>query len=339
MFGEHYLQDQINRSVCIEMKSNIHQTAKLKYSKIINPREVYESEMRYDSTRQKWVKVRTSTTKSVKPLTSLRDSNREDRQGNRYSRPIQLYRWWFLNLKLALELEEQGYAFVQRRKKSKGRGKNKGYDFVEVKRRVIVKRSKYQGWDLNQVKTLRFNEWWQTHKDMFVEIPKDVRLIDDPRDISKNEHTMIFQVDTRTNIEDSIRAIRSSLTPFKSKGRTGRSTTGWEIIGKPSLEGLFNQYNALLMYLDGKSDKEMLSWGKYRSTRKHTDPDGIIRDTQIRFHKEKKGKTGAEDQGHGSLSSNAENIRKLLDPARTRVLTVADGDFASNGKDYFAIRK
>lgn len=64
---------------------------------------------------------------------------------------------WFLFLKLGLELENQGTILVMK-------DSTRLVDGTKTKRityKIKVNKSKYKDWDLDQVLTLKFDDWWK----------------------------------------------------------------------------------------------------------------------------------------------------------------------------------
>ena len=128
---------------------------------------------------------------SADPAQNKQSARVNKETGRTLDRGIQLYRMWFNFLKLALELEELGVSIVRKKetyitnhnnwnetipkniidksRRTEGGSKSGGMDSIAAifrcKRieKVKVKRSRYEGWDLDQVLTQTFNTWWKTH--------------------------------------------------------------------------------------------------------------------------------------------------------------------------------
>ena len=79
---------------------------------------------------------------------------------------IHSYRMWFRFLKLALELEQQNATLIMRFAQTR-KVKQSIPLQPEIVKKIKVKRSKYKGWDLDEVLTKSFDDWWQTHSHLF----------------------------------------------------------------------------------------------------------------------------------------------------------------------------
>ena len=126
--------------------------------------------------------------------TRLRDEPHLDRDAriNRESggvldKGIQLHRHWFRYLKLALELESLGkkvelvtaQSYINKITKTAGKDGAEiegipdslgGVEVLSRARKVVrvgVNRSRYEGWNLDQVLSDSFNKWWDTHSHLF----------------------------------------------------------------------------------------------------------------------------------------------------------------------------
>ena len=85
---------------------------------------------------------------------------------------IHAYHYWFLFLKLSLELESQNATMIMKFEQTNKEIKTKFKPAVHQKIKVL--RSKYKGWDLDQVLTQSFNVWWKSHRHLFSEQICDV---------------------------------------------------------------------------------------------------------------------------------------------------------------------
>lgn len=112
-------------------------------------------------------------------------------------RSIQIYRFWFMFLRLALDCEDNGI---------------KIYDYKNHKNiSVKVNKKFYKEWDLDRVKTDNFNNWWQDHKHLFLETKTEIvnNVIDD-------DNYIHVRIDKRSKKIDVIRDIRKLIEPNKS---------------------------------------------------------------------------------------------------------------------------
>ena len=243
-----------------------------------------------------------------------------------------MYRWWFRYLQLALELESLDFTFTEYRRIPATK-KKKGFD-KPYRHKVVVNRSKYEGWDLDEVLTSNFDRWWKGHSDLFVEVSTQTTEIMNPADVVPNEYHRYFRIDTRMTTASTIRSLREQLD---SKRRSTKWTSKWVPTGEVRQEKLFNTYNALVMWLQGKTTKEILSSGLFRASRGRDVvyvEDQVGRgDTRSRSSKGQVFLTGT----HTLAKENMDKMKDLLNPGRRLVLIVADGYFAKHprNKKYF----
>ena len=325
---------------------------KLKYSKVIRPRQrpIYVDE--FGKLHQEPVSTENIDYREY-------EHTKRHIKGVTTPRKIQLYRWWFRYLKLSLELEQQGYVFEERRKiKTKKKGKV-GYIYKPVKEKVVVNRKKYEGWDLDQVLTDTFDNWWKTHLHLFVEIPDHITEITSSDQIVDDPNYRYFRVDTRMLVKDSVKSFRKMLDGVRgSSNRTSLFT----VQGNIRQEKLFNTYNTMVMSINGKSNKEILSSGLFRKSRGKeikyienvssggTQESNLKYQTRTKYEKVKSGKNmdrvqrdyysdprrkGVSDTKFEKRGSkeNLDRLRELLVPGRRLVLTVCDGYFSKHPKD------
>jgi|TARA_B100000315_G_scaffold85009_1_gene77899 hypothetical protein len=316
---------------------------KLKYTKVIKPRQrnIYVDvfgKLHPEPVREESVEYR-----------EYRDT-RTNIKGVITPRKIQMYRWWFRYLQLSLELEELEYTLTENRR-IKGTKKKKGFD-KEYRHKVVVNRKKYEGWDLDEVLTSTFDKWWKGHSHLFVETPTHTTEILKPEDMVLGDHYRYFRVDTRMGTNRSIRTLRQQLETHR---RSSKWTSQWTPIGEIRQEKLLNVYNTMVMWLQGKSTKEILTSGLFRTSRGKEikyEVDKSGGGHNLKYHRkskfEKNKRTGEiirkgfDDEGkyfqeRGS-KSNLDKMRKeLLEPGRRLILTVCDGYFSKHprGKQYF----
>ena len=299
---------------------------KLQYSKVIRPttRKTFDTYVSKETGRM--VSIETGT--ETREYREYRET-RGDIKGVITPRKIQMYRWWFRYLQLSLELEDLGYTFTENRR-IKGTKKRKGYD-KDYRHKVVVNRKKYEGWDLDEVLTSNFDKWWKGHSYLFVETLSKTTEILDPGDMVFDDHYRYFRIDTRMTTKDTLQSIRQHL---ESNRRRSNWTSKWTPTGEIRQEKLFNIYNTMVMWSQGKSTKEILTSGLFRRSRGR----------EITYE---------EDLGRGGRSTsfyrggqvekrsskvNSDKMRKdLLEPGRRLILIVCDGYFAKHprNKKYF----
>ena len=283
---------------------------KLKHSRVVRPT--------YDKNPDK-------EKRKPKDTTGLRYTKRT-KEGVTIPRAIQLYRYWFLYLKLALELEALDYVFRETKrekiKEKKKMGDKEGSRVIDTPllEPVVVNRRRYEEWDLISVRDDKFDVWWKSHKSLFIEDPT-VELFLDKKDIgSQIRHIQgatqyrYFRSDSRKSVTDTLKEIRHFLV--KDRKRRTVTKSRWEIQGEMREEALFNRYNALIMNIEGMKSPDILKSGLFRRSR---------RSEVIRSH---------------DSQLNSQRMRDLLKPAKRIVLSVSDGHFMKGPKwdDYFKRR-
>ena len=149
------------------MNKNSEQTGHLTYSKPLNPR----------------VGVTRVSSRIFK--------------GDVLGRSIQMYRMWFLFLRLGLDCEDNQIPII---------------DYVNNKKiRVRVNKRFYKKWDLDRVRTDKFDDWWKDKKYLFIET--EPMIVDE---INEDENSVYIKVDKRQKVEDVIRGVKKILKPTKS---------------------------------------------------------------------------------------------------------------------------
>ena len=280
-------------------------------------------------------------------------------------RKIPMYRWWFRYLQLALELEQLGYSFAEYRR-IPGKNGKKGYD-KEFRHKVVVNRDKYIGWDLDELMTTNFDKWWKGHSHLFVETPTRVTEMSSGEVVKAHDYYRTFRVDTRMTTTSIIKDLRLHLE--KSR-RASAWSSQWIPTGEYRQEKIFNCYNGLVMWLQGKTTKQILTSGLFRKSRGQEIKyevdygSGGTQSSNRKYHaktkyqtsiRDKKGKNmervqrdhfsvpvrvGVTDTKFDERNAkvNLDKMRKeILMPARRFVLIAADGYFAKHprNKKYF----
>ena len=105
---------------------------------------------------------------------------------------IQIYRMWFLFLKLGLDCEDNKITIFDHKE-----GKD-----IKVK----VNKSYYKEWDLKLVRTLNFDKWWNLKKVMFLESKPEI-----VNGWEKDNDHLYIKVDKRQKTEVVIKEIRELL--------------------------------------------------------------------------------------------------------------------------------
>ena len=176
--------------------------------------------------------------------------------GRTLDKGIQLYRLWFRYLKLALELEEMKVSlvikneflergafrhdkrvqnvpeevkvrirrqFAERKLKEDLKGsEHTGGELEAVWRlkhieKVKVKRSAYKGWDLDQVLTDSFDNWWKTHSYLFEgHTPKFIN----PKDVSEDNNNFLYIRIDKTSQRRDVQMFFNDEVAKQLKGKT-----------------------------------------------------------------------------------------------------------------------
>lgn len=147
-------------------------------------------------------------------------------------RNIQWYRYWFLFLKLALEMEGD----------------------VLLGEEIKVNRKFYKKWDLDEISTLKhfqFDKWWKSHRQLFQATP--ISLV---KDID-GEDCLYVKIPIHRLETDVTKEFRE-LIRGKLKGDkhdypfTANDTT--------SFLKIHQQYNVLILTRNGASQKQIMEW-------------------------------------------------------------------------------
>ena len=133
----------------------------------------------------------------INPRVGTNRVNNRVFKGDVLGRSIQMYRMWFLFVRLGLDLEDNEIPIT---------------DYVNNKKiKVRVNKKFYKKWDLERVKEDRFDDWWVDKKHLFIETePMLVNEIDD------DDNYFYIKVDKRLKKEDLIRGVRNLVKPTKS---------------------------------------------------------------------------------------------------------------------------
>ena len=203
--------------------------------------------------------------------------------GKTLDKGIQLYRLWFRYLKLALELEEMRVSVVvknqvevrnhllappeviqrmekevakkregQKKSEHAGGTKEAVWKLKQIER-IKVKRNAYKGWDLDQVLTQTFDNWWKTHSHLFEGYAP--AFLNTKEDWVDNDNFIYIRIDKTSQRRDIQKFLNNEISPrLKDK-----SSKKYNISGKsPRVNVMQNNYNALVLTLKGWSPKEIL---------------------------------------------------------------------------------
>ena len=194
---------------------------------------------------------------------------------------IHAYKMYFLFLKLGLELEEQNATIILKQDRytiiNRWLASQKRVKIADrVTKKIKVKRSKYMGWDLDEVLTKSFDEWWKTHSHLFSE--ELCKVLEENDTISADKKHITVQIDTTLKLTDILKVVTSIIKDRRKSNKneilTKKKT--FSITGNIHKDALLSKYNALLLRLeDNLSNQEIL-----------THKDGYIRfDYSTTFNK------------------------------------------------------
>lgn len=235
-----------------------------------------------------------SIASSAEPSQNQPSARINKKTGRTLDKGIQLYRLWFNYLKLALELEELGVSLVTKnpvpiknhknpnepipqeiidRSYIKGSG-SKGDSGVHAifrcrrVQKVKVKRSKYKGWDLDEVLTKPFDKWWETHSHLFEGYyPSIIKTKDE---WIEDPNFVYVRIDKTSQWTD----VRNFMSEELSKTIKSDGRPRYKISGKnPRVNVLQNNFNALVLRIKGKTPKEICTAKEIylRATDEHMD--------------------------------------------------------------------
>ena len=178
---------------------------------------------------------------------------------------IHAYRMWFLFLKLGLELEEQNASLILKQDRytiiNRWLASQKRVKIADrVTKKIKVKRSKYMGWDLDEVLTKSFDEWWKTHSHLFSE--ELCKVLEENDTISADKKHITVQIDTTLKLTDILKVVTSIIKDRRKSNKneilTKKKT--FSITGNIHKDALLSKYNALLLRLeDNLSNQEILT--------------------------------------------------------------------------------
>ena len=231
---------------------------------------------------------------------------------------IHSYRMWFRFLKLALELEQQNATLIMRFAQTR-KVKQSIPLQPEIVKKIKVKRSKYKGWDLDEVLTKSFDDWWQTHSHLFSdEICKELSAkyehYEWGRDrISSDRRHLTLQIDTSLKMTDILKVVTSRIKERKKENKdlVVKKKRKYSVSGSIHRDALLSKYNALILKLENTlSNEEIL-----------THKDGYIRHNyEVSYNK-----NGNEDYArpiYGLLNGNGTTLG-----AKQLLVNVCDGYF------------
>ena len=135
--------------------------------------------------------------KSISPKVGTSRVSSRNFKGDVLGRSIQMYRMWFLFLRLGLDCEDNNIPII---------------DYVNNKNiKVKVNKKFYMEWDLDRIRTDTFDSWWGDKKSMFIESKPTV--VDE---IVEDDNSIYLRIDKRSKIEDVVKELRTIIKPTPS---------------------------------------------------------------------------------------------------------------------------
>ena len=171
-----------------------------------------------------------------KPLTPRTGSKRVSNRifkGDALGRSIQMYRMWFLFVRLGLDCEDNQIPII---------------DYVNNKKiKVKVNKRFYRKWDLDRVRQDKFDDWWRDKKHLFIETEPTLVT-----DIEDDDNYVYIKVDKRLKKEDVMRGVRKLIKPSKS------FTSEFVIQVQHKYISTHMKYNIFVWNKLGKTRKEII---------------------------------------------------------------------------------
>jgi hypothetical protein len=231
-------------------------------------------------------------------------SRRNAKIGRTLEKGIQLYRLWFRFLKLALELEQMdvdlvvkrhtwitnkvdvpadvlGRSAKERREKFAKSGKTAGQftgDSEKVFRckvveKVRVNRDAYEGWDLDQVLTQSFDNWWLIHSHLFEgRLPE---LVASKRDWIDHPDYLYIRIDKTAQWRDVAEFLRTEVSKQMRGKRASFAVSGKNPRVKQTSQTLHR------LPLPATNDRGMYPVLGSQLRRRHLTPDRLQRDLRL----------------------------------------------------------
>ena len=181
----------------------------------------------------------------------------------------------------------------------------------EIVKKVKIKRSKYKGWDLDEVRDKTFNEWWETHSHLFTE--QICKELDDRDTFSNDKRHLTLEIDTSIRLTDIVKTITRLIKERRkeNKGLEFAKQRKYSVIGSIHKDALISKYNALVLKLENKlSNEEILTHKK-----------GYIR-SKYKVSEDKDFYKRYSRVVYGLLDSNGESLG-----AKQLLMNVCDGYF------------
>ena len=194
--------------------------------------------------------------KSINPKVGANRVSSRIFRGDVLGRSIQLYRMWFLFLRLGLDCEDNNIPII---------------DYVNNQKiKVKTNQKFYKEWDLDRVKTDTFDNWWSDKKSMFIESKPTV-----VGEFVEDENSIYVRIDKRSKIEDVVKELRTIIKP------TSSFTSQYGIQRQHKYIPTHVKYNVFVWKQEGHTRAEILEMliesYKYYDTRIPKDESSVRR--------------------------------------------------------------
>jgi hypothetical protein len=159
---------------------------------------------------------------------------------------IEVYRHWFNFVVLALELEQQEAVLL----------------FKKNEHKISVDRSMYVGWDIDKMVSMKFNDWFKSHRHLFITDISKMLSSKDKVSSDKNKVTIEFDANRRlSDVIADLRNINKQKNIFR--GESDGFKSNFIVNGRVIEATLKNRYNALVLKLENNlSNEEILTHEK-----------------------------------------------------------------------------
>jgi hypothetical protein len=171
--------------------------------------------------------------KAIQPRVGNKRATSRNFRGDVLQRSIQLYRFWFLFLRLGLDCEDNEVPIIDHVNK----------EDIKVK----VNKKFYKDWDLDRVKEDTFDNWWDDHKYKFIEQPPTI--VDE---LIPDENAFYLKIDKRSKAVDVMKHLRKMLD------NRDASTSKYPIINQHKYLPTHMKYNVFVWRNTGYKRFELL---------------------------------------------------------------------------------
>ncbi len=171
--------------------------------------------------------------KAIQPRVGNKRATSRNFRGDMLQRSIQLYRFWFLFLRLGLDCEDNEVPIIDHVNK----------EDIKVK----VNKKFYKDWDLDRVKEDTFDNWWDDHKYKFIEQPPTI--VDE---LLPDENAFYLKIDKRSKAVDVMKHLRTMLD------NRDASTSKYPIVNQHKYLPTHMKYNVFVWRNTGYKRFELL---------------------------------------------------------------------------------